>query len=100
MEWVLQQLANPIVAAATAFVAGGMFTALINLASTEFSAERAERRLQRRELKELRLAAIDLTRRWATAYSEYVRDSLVNHDRVWNAEPYAGARLGLVGAEV
>jgi hypothetical protein len=96
---VLRSGQQPNVAGAVAFVAGGVFTALVNLAATEFSAERADRRLQRRELKELRLAAVGATQRWASAYADYVRDTWVNESRAWNPEPHSAARLSLIGDE-
>jgi hypothetical protein len=97
--WVGDQLQTPIVAAAVAFVAGGIFTALVDLFGREISAERGERRQRRRELRQLRLADIATTQRWVLAYCEYVRKQWYDEGLQWDPERYVGVRPGLIGDE-
>lgn len=99
MEWIGDQLQNPIIAAAVAFVAGGIFTAVFDLFGREISAERADRRQRRTELRQLRLADIATTQRWVLAYSEYVRKQWYDEGLVWDPERYVGVRPGLLGDE-
>lgn len=99
MGWVADQLQNPIVAASVAFVAGGIFTALVDLFGREISAERADRRQRRRELRQLRLADIATTQGWVLAYSEYVRKQWYDEGIQWDPERYVGVRPGLIGDE-
>ena len=99
MGWIGDQLQNPLVAASVAFVAGGIFTALIDLAGREISAERADRRLRRHEVRQRRLDDITTTQRWVLAYTEYVRRSWYDEGRPWEPERYVGVRPGLIGEQ-
>ena len=80
-----------------AFVLGGIFTALVGIATTEFAAWQASRRETRRSLREARLAALHKTMAWVAAYSRYALYSWVDVSREWDPVPYSDARPGLVG---
>lgn len=99
LDWIATQLQIPIVLAAVAFVAGGIFTAFVDLLATEISAERAERRQRRRELRQQRLADVVTTQRWVLAYAEYVRRVWFDEGLVWDPKEFAGVRLGLIGSD-
>lgn len=90
---------DPVVVAAVAFVAGGIFTAIVDLAARELSAYTAERRQRRRELRDLHLLDINTTQRWVLNYADYARRVWYDEQREWPAENELGVRAALIAHE-
>ena len=84
---------------AIAFVAGGIFTAAVNVIATEIAAHRAEGRITRRSLREVRLDALRKTSAWVAAYTAYALAVWVDSGREWDRDKHSEARPGLVGEE-
>lgn len=88
---------NPVIVGAVAFVAGGLFAAIIEFGSREISAHLGEQRAWRRQRRDAQTRAIEATLRWLDRFAVYLDDCAVGVDSEYDPEQYVAMRLGLIG---
>lgn len=84
MEWIAAQLSEPVVAAAVAFVLGGIFNSTATLVTGEIKASREEQRAIARERRENlrsdRLRVVEDTERWFRKWVDCLEEG--SHDKI------------------
>jgi hypothetical protein len=84
MDWIAAQLSEPIVAAAVAFVLGGIFNSTATLVTGEIKASREEQRAIARERRENlrsdRLRVVEDTERWFRRWVDCLEEG--RHDKI------------------